>query len=112
MHASLIAPGAIESDIWDKTSSYKQKLKRSVDPEVSKAYEFFIKVGEKMADHMKPIPAINVARALEHSLTSDKPKLAYWIGDDAKKVRMLLKLPRRFMNWLIIKHMSQIVSRS
>ena len=112
MFVSLVAPGAIESDIWDKVKVYKEKLRKSVAPELLETYKLFIKAGEKMVDIIKPIPALEVANAVAHGLTSKKPKYVYLVGNDAKKAYKLLKLPKSLFNWLVIKHVTKIAGKS
>ncbi len=41
MRVSFVAPGAIESKIWDKAANYKEKYKKNTDPQLLKLYEFF-----------------------------------------------------------------------
>lgn len=112
MFVSLVAPGAIESDIWDKAKIYKEKLRKSVAPELLETYKLFIKAGEKMVDIIKPIPALEVANSVAHGLTSKKPKYVYLVGNDAKKTYKLLKLPKSLFNWLVIKHVTKIAGKS
>lgn len=112
MSVSLVAPGAVESAIWDKARAYKEELRRNTAPEVKEAYDLFIKAGDKIVDFIKPIPAVETAKAVEHGLTSKRPKYVYLVGDDAKKARTLSRLPKRLTNWLVIKHITQIVNKS
>jgi NAD(P)-dependent dehydrogenase (short-subunit alcohol dehydrogenase family) len=112
MCVSLVAPGAIESDIWEKAKAYKDELRQSVAPELLEAYNFFITAGDNMVDVIQPIPALEVAKAVAHGLTSKKPKFVYLVGKDAKKAYTLSKLPKRLLNWLVIKHITKIVETS
>lgn len=109
MCVSLVAPGAIESDIWEKAKMYKDELRQSVTPELREAYNFFITAGDNMVDVIQPIPALEVAKAVAHGLTSKKPKFVYLVGNDAKKAYTLSRLPKRLLNWLVIKHITNIV---
>ncbi len=112
MFVSLVAPGAIESSIWDKARAYKEKMRESTAPELKEAYELFIKAGDKMVDSIKPIPAAEVAGAVEHGLTSKRPKCVYLVGNDAKKAYKLSRLPKGILNWMVIKHITAIVNKS
>jgi NAD(P)-dependent dehydrogenase (short-subunit alcohol dehydrogenase family) len=112
MCVSLVAPGAIESDIWEKAKAYKDELRQSVAPELLEAYNLFITAGDNMVNVIQPIPALEVAKAVAHGLTSKKPKFVYLVGKDAKKAYTLSKLPKRLLNWLVIKHITKIVETS
>ena len=108
MFVSLIAPGAIESSIWDKSRAYKKNLSKNADTELLDVYKLFVKAGEKMIDSITPISAVEVAKVVAHGLTSKNPKNVYFVGNDAKKVYILSKLPRRLLNWLYIKRITAI----
>jgi short-subunit dehydrogenase len=107
MFVSLVAPGAIESDIWHKAQAYKKELRKSAAPELLEAYTLFIKAGDNMADSIKLIPALEVAKAVAHALTSKRPKYVYLVGKDAKKAYTLSKLPKGLFHWLVMKHITR-----
>ena len=44
---------------------------------------------------IKKVPAIEVAKAVEHALTSTKPKLYYLVGIDAKGAAKASLFPKR-----------------
>lgn len=104
----LVAPGAVESAIWEKSLTYKKKLRETVKPELAQLYEPFRKFGDKILDEVKPIPAIEVAKAVTHALSSNKPKVYYMVGKDAKGASKAAKLPKRFLDWMIMKHINQV----
>ena len=104
---SLVAPGAIESAIWEKSRAYKKKLRESVKPELAQLYDPFRKFGDKLIDEVKPIPAIEVAKAVTHVLTSSKPKVYYIVGKDAKGLSKAAKLPKKLLDWMIMKHVNK-----
>lgn len=112
MCVSLVAPGAIESDIWDKAREYKEKLRKSVAPELLEAYKLFVLAGDRMVDVIQPIPALEVAKAVEQGLTSKKPKYEYLVGKDARKADNLSRLPKSLLNWLVMKNITQIAETS
>jgi len=106
---SLVAPGAIESSIWKKSREYKEKIRRNASSELREAYKLFIAAGDKLVDAIKPIPAIEVAKAVEHALSAKNPKCVYIVGKDARKAYNFSKLPHRILDGLIIKHLKSIV---
>lgn len=103
MCVSLVAPGVIKSDIYEKIKVHNKALRQSISPELIDAYQFYIKAFDKRLDSVRPIPAIEVAKAVGHSLTSAKPKYLYLVGKDARTKYTLLKIPKRLFNWLVIK---------
>lgn len=107
MNVSLIAPGAIESDIWDKSRQYREKLKRTASPELHELYRPFILAAEKFSRSVRPIPAVAVANAVEHALSAGKPRNLYLVGSDAKKAHFLSGMPGRFAGWLMMKHITR-----
>ena len=111
MFVSLVAPGPVESAIWEKSKAYRKRLRKSIDPELTSAYSFFVNIGDIIDDLINPVPAVEVAKAVAHGLTSKKPKQVYIVGSDAKRTYMLLKLPRRFFNWLMMKHLASIANK-
>lgn len=105
MSVSLVAPGAIESAIWDKSKAYKEKLRGEMSAELYDAYEPFFVAGEKTIKTIRPIPAIEVAKAVEHGLTASRPKPVYLVGNDAKQAYKFSRMPSRLTDWLILKRL-------
>ena len=112
MFVSLVAPGPVESAIWEKSKAYRKRLRKSVNPELTDAYTLFIKITDIIDDLINPVPAVEVAKVVAHGLTSKKPKYVYIVGNDAKRTYMLLKLPTRFFNWLLMKHLVSIANKT
>ena len=111
MFVSLVAPGPVESAIWEKSKAYRERLRKSVTPEITNAYSLFVKISDIIDDLINPVPAVEVAKVVAHGLTSKKPKYVYVVGNDAKKTYMLLKLPRRFFNLLLMKHLVSLANK-
>ncbi len=108
MKVILVAPGAIESEIWKKGKAYKEKLRETISPEISQLYAPLIKIGEKINAEIKKIPAIGVAKAVAHAFTSSKPKSYYIVGKDAKGAAKAAKLPKGLMDWIILKRIQKL----
>jgi len=111
MFVSLVAPGAVESSIWEKAKTYKQKLRSSTSLDLKEVYKTFIKAGDEIVNSIKPIPAIEVAKVVDHALTAKYPKYEYRVGSDARKAYIFSKFPKRFLNKLIIKHMKDFADK-
>ena len=108
MKVILIAPGAIESEIWGKGKAYKEKLRKTISPEISQLYAPLIKFGEKIHAEMKKIPADEVAKIVAHAFTSSKPKYYYIVGKDAKGAAKAAKFPKGLLDWILLKRIQKL----
>ena len=104
----LVAPGAVESEIWDKGNAYKEKLRKTVKPEIAQLYAPLIKFGNRLSADLKKIPAIEVAKAVANALTSIKPKPYCIVGKDAKGAAKVAKLPKGLLDWLLLKRINKL----
>jgi NAD(P)-dependent dehydrogenase (short-subunit alcohol dehydrogenase family) len=76
IQVSIIEPAAIATPIWDKSREANEELAKHAPPEAEQLYGRLIdrvrtetaKLGET------GLPAIEVAKAVEHALTAEKPK--------------------------------------
>ncbi len=89
---SLVEPGAVQSQIWERASMSADHLLGGVAPELLRLYEAPI---ARMRDVMaraaaRAIPADVVAQAVTHALTASRPQERYLVGKDAR-FRALLK---------------------
>jgi short-subunit dehydrogenase len=107
----LIAPGAVESEIWEKRKEYKAELRKRIKPEIAEHYKTLARLGDKIEQELKKIPAIEVAKAIENALTSKKPKLYYPVGSDAKGATIFSKFPKKLTDWMILKRINQMVKK-
>jgi len=104
----LIAPGAVESEIWEKRKEYKAELRKRVKPEIAEHYTTLARFGDKIEQELKKVPAIEVAKAVTKALTSAKPKFYYPVGSDAKGATITSLFPKRFLDWAIMKRIKQL----
>jgi len=104
----MVAPGAIESEIWEKRKEYKAELRKRVKPEIAEHYKTLAKFGDKIEQVIKKIPANEVAKAITDALTSAKPKYYYNVGSDAKGAAFFAKLPKRLLDWMILKRIQKL----
>ena len=105
---SLVAPGAIESEIWKKSKSYKEKLRKNISPQIINDYKTVINFGDKLLEKVKPIPADEVAKSVEHALTAKKPKRYYYVGADCKGVVKFSKLPMSLTDKILLKQIKKL----
>jgi short-subunit dehydrogenase len=102
IYVSLVSPGAVKSEIWNKSKTYKEKIRKSVSKDILNDYEVFTKYGEKLLQETRPISPNEVARAVYHALSSNKPKIYYNVGSDCKMAIRIAKLPKSLLDKLIL----------
>ena len=104
----FISPGAVESEIWNKSREYKDKIRKSADPKIFEDYKTLIKFGQNMVEKVKPIPAIEVAKSVATALTSSKPNRYYYVGSDCKAAAKFSKLPGSLKDKIILKKIQKL----
>jgi NAD(P)-dependent dehydrogenase (short-subunit alcohol dehydrogenase family) len=101
MHVAIVEPGTIATPIWTKP----QRTVDEFPPEAAELYgervEKFRRLAAERAGNA--VPALDVARAVEHALTSTKPKTRYLVGPDAKRRARVDKLPDRLRDKLLAR---------
>ena len=101
MQVAIIEPGTIATPIWSKP----QPAVADLGPEATELYaERTAKFRALAAARSsKAVPAAQVARAVEHALTSPKPKTRYVVGPDAKRRRRVQRLPDRLRDRVLTR---------
>ena len=110
MHVSLIEPGAVATPIWDKGVDQAVELERDAPPEVRERYGEVIDAIRKQSEKNRTegVPPQEVAEAVAHALTADKPKTRYLVGRDAKtRAPVAAILPDRVMDAAIARAIGQ-----
>ena len=104
----LVAPGAVESAIWEKGIAYKVELRKTIKPGIAELYAALIKYGDQLNDKIKKIPANEVSKSIAQALTSQNPKRYYVVGSDAKSAAIAAKFPKGLLNWIILKRIQKL----
>ena len=112
VEVSLVAPGPIESAIWEKAIKYKEEIRKKTSPELLKDYDLFVKAGDNLFNQIKPIPAIHVVNAVQHALTAKKPKYVYLVGKNAKMARIFSSLPKKWSDSLFLDRIKKAAGES
>jgi NAD(P)-dependent dehydrogenase (short-subunit alcohol dehydrogenase family) len=91
MHVAIVQPGTIATPIWSKPQRNAEEL----TPEQVERYgprigQFRAKAAARSSKGVSPD---EVAKVVEHALTSDNPKTRYLVGPDAKRRARLQRLP-------------------
>ena len=86
IHVSIVEPGSIATPIWDKSGPDFDNLTDSMPAEGKERYGKLIEVGRKIAaaQNRRGIAPEKVAKAVEHALTSSRPRTRYLVGKDAQ----------------------------
>lgn len=106
IHVSLIEPGAVKTPIWEKGRETTDELLTDLPPEAVERYGKVLETARKMIDFQEKsgVPPIKVAEAIEHALTSSRPKPRYLVGKDAKAQALMARfVPLRLRDALIRK---------
>jgi NAD(P)-dependent dehydrogenase (short-subunit alcohol dehydrogenase family) len=93
MQVAIVEPGTIATPIWTKP----QRTVAEFPPEAAALYgERVVRIRQLAAERASnAVPALDVAKAVEHALTSPKPKTRYIVGPDAKRRARVERLPDR-----------------
>ena len=85
MSVSIVEPGSVATEIWDKGDSTFDDMIEALPPEGRERYESALLRARKLAAAIgrRGISADKVAKKVEHALTSSRPHFRYLIGADA-----------------------------
>jgi NAD(P)-dependent dehydrogenase (short-subunit alcohol dehydrogenase family) len=106
VHVSIVEPGAIDTQIWDKAQDTMERLRSELPAialeEYAEPLETFAK-GLAMNAKNAVAPEL-VAKVVEHALTAKRPRTRYLVGKDAKAVGALGRfLPDRALDTIVAK---------
>jgi NAD(P)-dependent dehydrogenase (short-subunit alcohol dehydrogenase family) len=99
MHVAIVEPGTIATPIWTKP----QQNAEGLVPEQLERYGPRIQKfrAAAAARSAKGVTPDEVAKAIEHALTADRPRTRYLVGPDAKRRARLQVLPDRARDRLL-----------
>jgi NAD(P)-dependent dehydrogenase (short-subunit alcohol dehydrogenase family) len=110
IHIALIEPGAVATPIWDKSIDESDELLDQAPPELAERYGEVVEAikRESRKNATDGTPPQEVADAVAHALTADKPKTRYLVGRDAKLRAPIAKvMPDRVMDAAIGRALGQ-----
>jgi NAD(P)-dependent dehydrogenase (short-subunit alcohol dehydrogenase family) len=104
IQVAVIEPGAIDTPIWKKGGEIINNLLGHAPKEEMALYSAVI---QEMKSSLKPhgIPPERVAGAVEHALTSRRPKTRYAIGRDGRLGGIFRLLPDRLRDRIYLSHL-------
>jgi NAD(P)-dependent dehydrogenase (short-subunit alcohol dehydrogenase family) len=102
MHVSIVEPGTIATAMWTKP----QRALEDFPPELAERYGERIEKFRRLAADRSSrhgVPAVEVAKAVEHALTAPTPRTRYIVGPDAKRRARVQLLPDRLRDRLLTR---------
>jgi NAD(P)-dependent dehydrogenase (short-subunit alcohol dehydrogenase family) len=108
IEVSIVEPGSIATPIWEKSRKHSGEIARHIPPEgrelYHRQYEAMREAARQAAD--SGIPALEVAKVVEHALMAKNPKTRYLVGKDARLRGRLAKfIPDRMRDRMIAKRL-------
>ncbi len=108
INVAIVEPGSIATPIWGKGQAAADEMERNLPEEALKLYGKSFTAMRAAAKEFEEagIPADEVAKFVEHALTSKKPKTRYVVGRDAQIQRVLAKVvPDRIRDGLVARQL-------
>jgi len=102
MHVAIVEPGTIATAIWTKP----QRAIDAFPPEAAALYGERVEKFRRLATERaagRAVPAKDVAKVVEHALTSSRPKARYLVGPDAKRRARVERLPDRLRDRMLVR---------
>src|SRR5437763_4789297 len=106
IHVSLIDPGSIATEIWERSTGHADRLLEQMPPAFDLLYGPAVpKIREAARKtERRGRPPIAVAKVVARALTHPRPKARYYVGADAKAQAALARLlPSSWKDRLILK---------
>jgi NAD(P)-dependent dehydrogenase (short-subunit alcohol dehydrogenase family) len=102
IHVVIVEPVTIATPIWTKP----QRVAAELSPQAVELYgerldRFRRLAAQRTAGHA--VPAVEVAKAVEHALTAKQPKTRYLVGPDARRRARVQKLPDRMRDRVLTR---------
>jgi NAD(P)-dependent dehydrogenase (short-subunit alcohol dehydrogenase family) len=94
IEVAVVEPGVIKSEIWSKARTKADELEVALGDEAARLYKDQMEDIKATIDKndRRGVDASKVAAAVEHALTSARPKHRYLVGADAKVAGNLVRL--------------------
>ena len=105
IEVSLLEPGAIATDIWQKGQRDADEAERGWTPEAVEHYGPLIAALRKAAalSERRASPTDVVTRAVVHAFTAARPRTRYRMGRDSGIQKVISMLPDRWADAVLMK---------
>ena len=101
---SIVEPASVKTAIWTKWAAQADAMRQGITRDADELYAASIERFRAIA--LKRGPGIDpdvVAKAVEHALTSSRPKARYLVGRDAHLRAWIERLPTRLRDRVLAK---------
>jgi NAD(P)-dependent dehydrogenase (short-subunit alcohol dehydrogenase family) len=107
IHVAMIAPGYIQTPIWDVGLSDSRNMREEFPEQALKPYQSVVDAMENETDTTlgDASPPDVVAAAVAHALNAAYPKARYAVGHQSSLYAFLSRLPARLRDWLIDRNL-------
>jgi NAD(P)-dependent dehydrogenase (short-subunit alcohol dehydrogenase family) len=104
IRVSIIEPGAVATDIWEKSVRELDRLEQLALPDRRELYRRLTsKIREEIiTSARKALPAEAVVKRVEHAMTARRPRTRYVVGGDARFWLLLNLLPDTWRDRIIL----------
>lgn len=94
IRVAIVEPGSIATPIWEKGQTMADEVERNLPEEAMALYGKAFTAMRATARKFEQagIPPDEVAKVVEHALTSSRPKPRYVVGRDAQIQRVIAKV--------------------
>jgi NAD(P)-dependent dehydrogenase (short-subunit alcohol dehydrogenase family) len=99
IHVALIRPGTIATPIWTKPQPLADTLSDEALARYGPRLDSMRKFAAARAKNAAPVDL--VARAVEHALSSSRPRARYLVGRDARIRALVERLPDRWRDKIV-----------
>lgn len=101
VRVAIAEPGTIATPIWSKPQRATEEFQAEVTELYGARVTKFRALAAARASHA--VPPLEVARAVEHALTSPKPRTRYVVGPDARRRARVERLPDRLRDRVLTR---------
>ena len=104
IHVAIVEPATIATPMWTRP----QRVVESLPSEMLDLYgDRLAKFRDKAASRSASaaLPALEVAKVVEHALSSPRPRTRYLVGPDARRRSRLQRLPDRWRDRLLTRYL-------
>ncbi len=101
---ALVEPGVVDTPMREKVIATLRKAREAYPPEAYKLYGQIFGAAEQQEE--RGIPAVRVARVVEHALFAKRPERRYLVGADTMLLSIFRRLPAWFRGWYIARHIA------
>ena len=109
VNVAIVEPGSVATPIWEKGLEDADAMRATLGDEVNRLYGERLEAFQRLAEKTGAagVPPEDVAKAVTHALTADRPKTRYVVGRDARaQLAARAVLPDRALDALIARMLS------